>query len=64
MQTMMEIMSKNDLRVNEKRWRRKKLFRKQRRYRDHTLVTIVVIFAVLLLLGWLFQVSSFNPLAN
>lgn len=45
-------MPKNDLRVSEKQWRRKRLFREQRSPLIPRLFIILGLLALLLMLGW------------
>jgi len=50
--TTPETMPDDDLRVNEKRWRRKRLFRKQPSSSVPYLVAILVIIIALAILVW------------
>lgn len=61
---MQEIMSKNDLLVNEKRWRRKRLFLKKRRFIDKSFVAVLLVIAMLVILGWWFEVPLYELLAS
>lgn len=53
-------MPKDDLRENEKRWRRKRLFRDQRPHPVHRFVTILFILAVLTILAWWLELLPLN----
>ncbi len=57
-------MAKNDLRVNEKRWRRKRLFRKRRTHPFLRFITILLILAALAILCWWLEVPPFDLIAD
>ncbi len=50
-------MSKNDLRIDEKKWRRKRLFLKNRPNRIVRFLTILLILGTLAILSWWLHVS-------
>ena len=49
-------MSKNDLRIDEKKWRRKRLFSKDRPNLIYRFITIILIFGTLVVLSWWFEI--------
>jgi len=52
MTTISNTMPKDDLRINEKRWRRKRLFRRPRRYTASHIFAILLILATAALVAW------------
>lgn len=55
-----EIMSDSDLRINEKRWRRKRLFRERRPHPAARILALLLLIAVPMLLGVWLELFSFD----
>jgi hypothetical protein len=59
-----ETMPRNDLRENEKRWRRKRLFRERRPRPTARLVPLLLILTALATIGWWLEVPPFDFLVG
>lgn len=57
-------MSKNDFRASEKRWRRKRLFRKSRPRRLPHIAAALLILAALAMVAWWLDLPPFNLAAQ
>ncbi|PVV06801.1 MAG: hypothetical protein B6D72_19560 [gamma proteobacterium symbiont of Ctena orbiculata] len=57
-------MPKNDLHINENRWRHRRLFRKRYVHPMLRPGVILLVLAVLVLLGWWLELPPFNAIGN
>jgi len=57
-------MPKNDLHINEKRWRRRRLFRERHAHSMLRLWVILLVLATLIVLGWWLEIPPFGSTAK
>ena len=57
-------MTKNDLHINENRWRHRRFFRNPKVHPMLRLGVILLVLTALVILDWWLEVPPFNPIGN